>query len=172
MSTQLCRANWGVQSKGWLFPAVLNGDLGCGLHCCRNSEQKIGTGRSTPGFSLTPAAGKTKTQGQNSSKKLKEKTQPLGSTLLRFVKLKKKTHLLDKFSGLPLNMPFLLPNIFNKGKILEMFWFIFQKSRKKHVLRSKFSKTQGKNSKTQGKNPKLKEKTQPLGFSILALDPN
>ena len=124
------------------------------------------------GFFLTSTAEKTKTQGQNSSKKLKEKTQPLGSTLLKFVKLKKKTHLLDKFSGLPLNMPFLLPNIFNKGKILEMFWFIFQKSRKKHVLRLKFSKTQGKNSKTQGKNPKLKEKTQPLGFSILALDPN
>ena len=36
----------------------------------------------------------------------------------------------------------------------------------------KNSKTQGKNSKTQGKNPKLKEKTQPLGFSVLALDPN
>ena len=72
-------------------------------------------------FFLTSTAEKTKTQGQNSSKKLKEKTQPLGSTLLKFVKLKKKTHLLDKFSGLPLNMPFLLPNIFNKGKILEMF---------------------------------------------------
>ena len=52
-----------------------------------------------PGFFLTSAAEKTKTQGQNSSKKLKEKTQPLGSTLLKFVKLKKKTHLLDKFSG-------------------------------------------------------------------------
>ena len=74
-----------------------------------------------PGFFLTSTAEKTKTQGQNSSKKLKEKTQPLGSTLLKFVKLKKKTHLWNKFSGLPLNMPFLLPNIFIKGKILEMF---------------------------------------------------
>ena len=49
-----------------------------------------------------------------------------------------------------------------------MFGFIFQKSRKKHVLRLTFSKTQGKNSKTQGKNSKLKEKTQFFGiFRIL-----
>ena len=72
-------------------------------------------------FFLTLTAEKTKTQGQNSSKKLKEKTQPLGATLLKFEKLKKKTHFLAKFPGAPLNMPFLLPNIFNKGKILEMF---------------------------------------------------
>ena len=38
-----------------------------------------------------------------------------------FKKLKKKTHLLAKFPGVPVNMPFLIPNIFNKGKILEMF---------------------------------------------------
>ena len=50
------------------------------------------------GFFLTSAAEKTKTQGQNSSKKLKEKTQPLGATLLKFEKLKKKTHYLAKFS--------------------------------------------------------------------------
>ena len=42
------------------------------------------------GFFLTPAAKKTKTQGQNSSKKLKEKTQPLGGLSLQYVKLKKK----------------------------------------------------------------------------------
>ena len=42
------------------------------------------------GFFLTPAAEKTKTQGQNSSKKLKEKTQPLGGRSLPYAKLKKK----------------------------------------------------------------------------------
>ena len=42
-------------------------------------------------FFLTPAAEKTKTQGQNSSKKLKEKTQPLGGRSLPYAKLKKKT---------------------------------------------------------------------------------
>ena len=34
---------------------------------------------------LTSAVEKTKTLGQNSSKKLKQKTQPLGATLLKFV---------------------------------------------------------------------------------------
>ena len=34
------------------------------------------------GFFLTPAAEKTKTQAQNSRKKLKEKTQPQGGTFL------------------------------------------------------------------------------------------
>ena len=83
-------------------------------------------------FILTPPAEKTKTQGQNLSKKLKEKTQPLGASMLKSEKLKKKNSFLAKFPGAPLNMPFLLPNIFNKAKILEMFRFIFQKSRKKH----------------------------------------
>ena len=73
------------------------------------------------GFFLTLAAEKTKTQGQNSSKKLKEKTQPLGATMLKLKKLKKKTHLLAKFLWVPLNMQFLLPNIFNKGKIFKIF---------------------------------------------------
>ena len=48
----------------------------------------------------------------------------------------------------------------------------FQKSRKKTFLKVKISKNSRKKLKTQGKNPKLKEKTQPLGFLILALDPN
>ena len=54
---------------------------------------KVGTWRylSMAGFFLTPAAEKTKTQGQNSSKKLKEKTQPLRATLLKFVKTQEKT---------------------------------------------------------------------------------
>ena len=69
-------------------------------------------------------------------------------------------------------MSFLLPNIFKKGKILEIVLILFKKSRKKHFVRLKFPKTQGKNLKTQGKNPKLKEKTQALGVLILALAPN
>ena len=43
------------------------------------------------GFFLTPAAKKTKTQGKNSSQKLKEKTQPLGGFSLQVRKLTKKT---------------------------------------------------------------------------------
>ena len=35
-----------------------------------------------PGFFLTPAAEKTKTQAENSSQKLKEKTQPQGGIFL------------------------------------------------------------------------------------------
>ena len=55
-------------------------------------------------FFLTSTAEKTKTQGQNSSKKLKENTQPLGATLLKFVENQEKTHL--KFPGVHQNMPF------------------------------------------------------------------
>ena len=59
------------------------------------------------GFFLTPLAEKTKTQGQNSSKKLKKKTQPLGGTPLKFEKLKKITKfLLKKFWGGPKNAIF------------------------------------------------------------------
>ena len=51
---------------------------------------------------MTPPAEKTKTQGQNSSKKLKEKTQPLGGIPLKIEKLKKITQFLDKkFLGYP-----------------------------------------------------------------------
>ena len=37
-------------------------------------------------FFLTPAAEKTKTQAENSSQKLKEKTQPQGGSFLRSIK--------------------------------------------------------------------------------------
>ena len=50
------------------------------------------------GFFLTSAAEKTKTQGQNSSKKLKEKTQPLGATLLKFVKTQEKNSSFSQIS--------------------------------------------------------------------------
>ena len=42
-------------------------------------------------FFLTPAVEKTKTQGKNSSQKLKEKTQPPGGFSLQLEKFKKKT---------------------------------------------------------------------------------
>ena len=74
----------------------------------------------TPGFFLTPPA---ETQGQNSSKKLKKKTQPLGGLSLPFAKLKKKTKFHETFSsklkifkGVALFTPFLLTNIFKNRK--------------------------------------------------------
>ena len=66
---------------------------------------------------------KTKTQGQNSSKKLKKKTQPLGGLSLPYAKLKKKTKFHETFSsklkifkGGALFTPFLLTNIFKNRK--------------------------------------------------------
>ena len=56
---------------------------------------QAGVGENSSGlkqaFFLTPAAGKTKTQGKNSSQKLKEKTQPPGRFSLQLGKFKKKT---------------------------------------------------------------------------------
>ena len=76
-----------------------------------------------PGFFLTPPAEKTKTQGQNSSKKLKKKTQPLGGLFLPYAKLKEKTKIPEIFSsklkifkGVALFIPFLLTNIFKNRK--------------------------------------------------------
>ena len=59
-------------------------------------SQKLQEGNSR--LFLTPPAEKTKTQGQNSSKKLKKKTQPLGGLSLPFAKLKKKTKIHETFS--------------------------------------------------------------------------
>ena len=50
-------------------------------------------------FFITPAAEKTKTQGKNSSQKLKEKTQLQGGFYLQFRKLKKKTKISSKNSN-------------------------------------------------------------------------
>ena len=69
-------------------------------------------------FFITSAAEKTKTQAENSSKKLKEKTQPLRATMLKF----EKNSSFGQISwGTPINMPLLLPNIFNKGKVFKHF---------------------------------------------------
>ena len=51
--------------------------------------KSLATVMSSSGFFLTPPAEKTKTQGQNSSKKLKKKTQPFGGLSLPYTKLKK-----------------------------------------------------------------------------------
>ena len=84
-------------------------------------------------FFLTPPAEKTKTQGQNSSKKLKKKTQPLGGLSLPFAKLKKKTKFHETFSsklkifkGVALFTPFLLTNIFKNRKKMIKFAMICQ----------------------------------------------
>ena len=52
------------------------------------------------GFFLSPPAEKTKTQEQNSSKKLKKKTQPLGGLSLPYAKLKKKLKLMKGAANL------------------------------------------------------------------------
>ena len=69
-------------------------------------------------------------------------------------------------------MPFLLTNIFNKGKILEMFGLSFKNQEKKTFLKFKIFKNSRKKLKNSRKKPKLKEKNQPLGFSILDFNPN
>ena len=63
----------------------------------------------------------------NSSKKLKEKTQPLRANMLNF----EKNSSFGQISwGTPINMPLLLPNIFNKGKIFKHFWLFFKNQEK------------------------------------------
>jgi len=74
-------------------------------------------------FFLTPAAEKTKTQGQNSSKKLKEKTQPLGATLLQFVKTQEKTHLLAKISRGTPKYAIFITKYFQKGEHFGFFLY-------------------------------------------------
>ena len=54
-------------------------------------KSKSSFNRALQAFFLTPAVEKTKTQGKNSSQKLKEKTQPPGGFSLQLGKLKKKT---------------------------------------------------------------------------------
>ena len=66
----------------------------CTLHKLGNFAKYV---LSSSGFFLTSAAEKTKTQGQNSSKKLKKKTQLLVELSLPFTKLKKKTKLTEIF---------------------------------------------------------------------------
>ena len=68
------------------------------LHCISGAQVLLEVflfsgilSKSRPGFFLTPAAKKTKTQAENSSQKLKEKTQPPGGFSLQLGKLKKKT---------------------------------------------------------------------------------
>ena len=87
--------------------------------CPKCLDDLMMAARPKSAFFLTPPAKKTKTQGQNSSKKLKKKTQPLGGLSLPFAKLKKKTKFHETFSsklkifkGVALFTPFLLTNIF------------------------------------------------------------
>ena len=69
-------------------------------HFSKFLGRKQGPGtRSKTGFFLTPPAEKTTSQGQNSSKKLKEKTQPFGGLSLPYAKLKKKTKIHGIFSS-------------------------------------------------------------------------
>ena len=99
---------------------------------------------------------KTKTQAQNSSQKLKKKTQALGGFFQNLKKLKKKTQNWMFFRGMIHSLSFLLPNMFKNRK------FYTQRS-KSFKICPKVSKIEGEIPKTQEKNTKLKEKTQALG---------
>ena len=75
------------------------------------------------GFFLTLATEKTKSQGQNSGKKLKEKTQPLGATLHNFVKTEGKNSSCSQISrGTPKFTIFVTKYFQKKGT----FWKLFK----------------------------------------------
>ena len=97
----------------------------CTFHWDRRSCPRLSrcTYHNKPGFFLTPPAEKTKTQGQNSSKKLKEKTQPLGGLSLPCEKLKKKTQIHKKIHQ---------NSKFSKGWLFlcHFYWQIFSKTEK------------------------------------------
>ena len=85
-------------------------------------------------FFLTPAAKKNKSQGQNSSKKLKEKNQPLGGRSLPYEKLKKKTKTQEIFSsklkiskGGSTFYTIFINKYFQKHKNIEKFAMILSK---------------------------------------------
>ena len=107
-------------TEGQPFPAYFKGS---GSICCLNFLSCQPALKA--GFFLTPAAEKTKTQGKNSSQKLKEKTQPPGGFSRQLGKTQEKNLIflskLKIFEGVGLFMAFLLPNIFEKlnsrGKI-------------------------------------------------------
>ena len=86
-------------------------------------EKEVSNVVSHDGVSPTSTAEKTKTQGQNSSKKLKEKTQPLGAALLKFVQTREKNLPFSQISRGTPKYTILLPNIFKKGNILEIVLF-------------------------------------------------
>ena len=83
-------------------------------------QKRIEKGKT--GFFVTSTAEKTKTQGQNSSKKLKEKlkekTQPLGATLLKFVKTQEKKSFSQISRGTPKYTIFIAKYFQKKGT----FW--------------------------------------------------
>ena len=127
---------------------------------------------------MTPPAEKTKTQGQNSSKKLKEKTQPLGGLCLPCAKLKKKTKIHKKissklkiFKGVALFMPFLLTNIKKNRRICNDIVKILRFFEKNIIISLKLKrKTQNsrKKLKTQEKNS-TSRRTCPLPPSQVVL---
>ena len=93
-------------------------------------------------FFITSAAEKTKTQAENSSQKLKEKTQPQGVTFLFLKKLKKKSQFYwifskknqKSFQGVPLLMPFLSINISNFNSLYQSATNIYSSVGKTDIL--------------------------------------
>ena len=123
-----------------------------------------------PGFFLTSATEKTKTQAANSSQKLKEKTQRQGGTFPFLRKTQEKNSILpiffvktEMFYWVPLFMPFLWTNIFKFYKFQLFFTKnieIFRKLKKnwgeKTQNSSKKLKTQAKNSRSGRPFPRLR----------------
>ena len=69
----------------WAFNLVMNRSVMTGLQAIR------------AGFFLTPAAEKTNTKAENSSQKLKEKTQSQGGTFYILQKTQEKNSILSIF---------------------------------------------------------------------------
>ena len=65
----------------------------CGMenHEWKTRNGKTGSGKTMLPLIITSATEKTKTQAQNSSQKLKEKTQPQGGTFLLLRETQEKT---------------------------------------------------------------------------------
>ena len=117
-------------------------------------------------FFLTSAAEKTKTQGQNSSKKLKEKTQPLGATLLQFVKTQEKNSSFSKISRGTPKYTIFITKYFQKREHFGNYFDFFKKIKKKPYERLKFSK----NSREKPQNSRKKPKTQGKNSSSRSFD--
>ena len=108
-------------------------------------------------FFLTSAAEKTKTQGQNSSKKLKEKTQPLGATLLQFVKTQEKNSSFSKISRGTPKYAIFIAKYFQIGEHFGIFLVFLKKNREKTFRKVEISKNSRKKTQSSMKKLKLSE---------------
>jgi len=119
------------------------------------------------GLFLTSATKKTKTQGQNSSKELREKLSLFEPSCSNLKNSRKNSSFGQISRGTPKNTIFINSFCLKMGICLCLFDTLLEFFKiKKFVL-----ETLSKNNNYQGKIF-LKEKTQTLGVLILALAPN